>query len=605
MAKKYDHLSREDLIALHQKRDASRKLGLVWERDEIEHEATLNDDLVVLDLDESLSVGRGPHRNLIIEGDNFDALRYLNIAYKGRVKCIYIDPPYNTGNKDFVYNDHYVDKEDRFRHSTWLEFMYRRLVLAKELLRNDGVLLVSINDENRSRLELLMEQVLPGMRKGSLVWRTKDTGNDSGPRLSQVHEHILIFARPGFKFTGRPADRSKFRNPDNDSRGEWAPRPLTKAHDYTVRDNTYYPIQDPSTGYWYPCDPNRVWAYASEAKPSKKKKLQSETMEEFIRQGKIYFPPCKPSQVMRFETREALDIAIANGKGPVLPKKKTPLFNDKLPDLDFWADGKPIAPGRPSMKDYWKDKPEGERVAPLGSWITGMNEDFADDEDNEDAPLALASPRGGVATEEVKQILGAKVFDFPKPLQLIKNLVQQSTGKGDIVLDFFAGSGTTGQAVEELNREDGAARLFIMVSNTEATRDEPEKNVCRDITARRIGNTGGAFAYLRTRRIAMERLHSSIQHSQVWIALQQLHAGVVTPYAKGDLHLLDIADTDLYYVSKVSKTVIDTLIQRTRKKKPAVVFSWQPGLLTQRIASEHIAFGKIPEFLVDRFGGQK
>ncbi len=111
MAKRsYDHLSREDLIALLKKRDTERKLGLVWERDEIEHENALNSDFVAMDFVPELSVGEGPHRNLIIEGDNFDALRYLSIAYKGRVKCIYIDPPYNTGNKDFIYNDRFVEQ---------------------------------------------------------------------------------------------------------------------------------------------------------------------------------------------------------------------------------------------------------------------------------------------------------------------------------------------------------------------------------------------------------------------------------------------------------------------------------------------------------------
>lgn len=106
-----------------------------------------------------------------MEGDNFHALRSLRAAFKGRFKCIYIDPPYNTGNRDFVYNDAYLDKDDAFRHSTWLEFLYRRLSLVRDLLREDGVLLVSINDENRAYLELLLEQVWPCGRVGSFVWR--------------------------------------------------------------------------------------------------------------------------------------------------------------------------------------------------------------------------------------------------------------------------------------------------------------------------------------------------------------------------------------------------------------------------------------------------
>ena len=156
-----------------------------------------------------------------------DALRLLKATHAGKIRVIYIDPPYNTGNKDWVYNDHYVGANDRWRHSQWLEFLYRRLTLARDLLTPDGVIMVSINDENRSRLELLLDEVMPGRRLGSLVWRTKDTGNDLSQRFSHVHEHILVYANAGFKFNGRATDRSKFRNPDEDSRGDWSPQPLT------------------------------------------------------------------------------------------------------------------------------------------------------------------------------------------------------------------------------------------------------------------------------------------------------------------------------------------------------------------------------------------
>lgn len=149
---RYDDLSREQAINLLIKRDARRKLGLVWERDEIEHENALNDDFVVMDLDVGQSSDPdSAYQNLLIEGDNFDALRWLRMTHSGRVRVICIDPPYNTGNKDWVYNDHYVSKEDRFRHSTWLEFLYRRFLLARDLLTPDGVVVVFINDDNRAK----------------------------------------------------------------------------------------------------------------------------------------------------------------------------------------------------------------------------------------------------------------------------------------------------------------------------------------------------------------------------------------------------------------------------------------------------------------------
>ena len=133
MSERYADLTRDQLIATPRRRDLSRRLGLVWERDEIEHERILTDDLPLLALDAGLSNGVGPWANLLIEGDNFHALRSLRAAFKGRFKCIYIDPPYNTGNKDFVYNDAYLDKDDAFRHSTWLEFLCRRLALVRDL----------------------------------------------------------------------------------------------------------------------------------------------------------------------------------------------------------------------------------------------------------------------------------------------------------------------------------------------------------------------------------------------------------------------------------------------------------------------------------------
>jgi adenine-specific DNA-methyltransferase len=165
MPRDYDHLNREELLSLLKARDRrdSTKYGLVWEGNEIERDRALNSDFVALDLDRSLSTKDSAWTNLVIEGDNFDALRYLKMTFNGRIKCIYIDPPYNTGNKDFVYNDHFVAKEDLWRHSTWCEFMFQRLTLAKDLLREDGSLFVSIDDNEMPSLRLLLNQIFGEM----------------------------------------------------------------------------------------------------------------------------------------------------------------------------------------------------------------------------------------------------------------------------------------------------------------------------------------------------------------------------------------------------------------------------------------------------------
>lgn len=599
-----------------------RKLGLTWERNAIEHDEALNADLVLPRLVPELShnpaeVGeKFVHRNLIIEGDNFDALRLLKATHAGRVRVIYIDPPYNTGNKDWVYNDRFVGKTDRWRHSQWLEFLYRRLELARDLLAPDGVILVSINDENRARLEMLMDDVFPGRRLGSLAWRTKDTGNDLGQRFSHVHEHVLVYANPGFKFNGRPVDRSKFRNTDNDERGDWSPQPLTKSHTYTERGNTYYPIQNPVTGYWYPCDPDSVWRYASEHEIRKRLDndenavaaaldgLRSDPIEQLIEKRLIYFPPCKPEEIKQFDTHDALIAAIREDRGPILPKKKTPLLREELPDLDFWI-GKPIAPGRPSRKEHWTARPEEERLAPVSSWIAGINEEVNGDDEFIEAIITLRSTRGGVATDEVKSILGGKAFPYPKPLSLLKGLLEQSTKKEDTVLDFFAGSGTTGQALLQLNAEDGGRRHFILCSSTEANDKEPTKNICRDVCAARMrrvingynGNPGfnleqgGEFAYLRLDKVATADLpfEAKTENAMALLSLRLAHA-VWEPQGGVIQHIARADNCDIVLCREVNDQVVEELVAwpRTHGMQRIAVYCERPLALQEALEEQGI-----------------
>lgn len=215
---RYDGLSSAELVNLLERRDRERKFGLVWERNEIKADRGIEGEFVAATPVPELHERAAPWRNLVIEGENYDALRWLRMCWTGRVKCIYVDPPYNTGNKDWVYNDRYFDKDDRWRHSTWLEFLYRRFALARDLLTDDGVILVSINDENRAKLELLLDDVLPGMRKGSFVWRTRVGGNEGGDAyLSDNHEHILAYGNSDFRFGNTNKTFELYSNPNNDS----------------------------------------------------------------------------------------------------------------------------------------------------------------------------------------------------------------------------------------------------------------------------------------------------------------------------------------------------------------------------------------------------
>ncbi len=207
-----------------------KKLGLTWEADFIERDAALNSNMVFPELvaQDSLLDASETSGNLIIEGDNFDSLRLLKATHAGKIRVILIDPPYNTGNKDWVYNDSYLNKNNRWKHSTWLEFMYQRMVLARDLLTSDGVILICINDENRSRLELMMDEVMSGQRLGSMVWRTRQGSNaDQGCFMSSDHEHVLIYGNPGFAFKGFEKSYEMYSNPDDDPKGDWRSSDLT------------------------------------------------------------------------------------------------------------------------------------------------------------------------------------------------------------------------------------------------------------------------------------------------------------------------------------------------------------------------------------------
>jgi len=554
-----------------------QKLGLYWEASAIERDAALNADLVLPRLVEEwshtppLPLGEGwggvaVHRNLIIEGDNFDSLRLLKATHAGKIRVIYIDPPYNTGNKDWVYNDHYVGANDRWRHSQWLEFLYRRLTLARDLLTPDGVILVSINDENRARLEMLMDEVFPGLKLGSFVWKTRSGSNDEQALFSVDHEYVLVYGQPNFKFRGEDKDFAQYKNPDNDPRGRWKTGDLGKGHTRIERPNAYYPIQNPKTGVWYPCNPAVVWRFASESRIEDVTTLRAKTMEQYIREDKVIFPDPKAERVQIWETKEALLAAIKLGDVPVRPKTKTPLLTIDLPDLDFWV-GKPVGFGRPWFKRHLADVQSDLR--PVSSWIRG-----AVDDDIDDYSVGLSAQRSGTGEHSVNEILGFNAFSYPKPMSLIKGLLSQATYPNDIVLDFFAGSGTTAQAVLELNAEDNGSRRFILCSSTEANSKEPDKNLCRDVCAERMrrvikgyggkaGYTpeqGGEFAYLQLDKVEAADAHFEIDATHAFQLLALKRLGVVCAATKGAVQRLGrVEDCELLVCNEVNAESIATL----------------------------------------------
>lgn len=621
-SEKYADLSKEELIQLLESRAQRARFGLVWEANEIERDKALNSDFVALDLLPELSCPKtGPWRNLIIEGDNFDALRHLRMSFAGQVKCILIDPPYNTGKKDFVYNDHFVDSNNSWRFSTWLEFLYQRLVIARELLREDGVLFCCINDENRALLELLMNEVMPGKRVGSFVWRTRSGANDSKEYFRSVdHEYVLCYANPEFTFAGKTKSSSAYTNPDDDTRGAWINDNLVKAHNYKQRPNTFYPLQNPDTKVWYVCDPDNVWRFASKSRLKAGQQLRGKTIEQIIEEKKVLWP--KDDRTATYQNKANLIEAIENGSAPRnlrlgnTPEEKV-FWNE---EIDFWV-GKTMGYGKPRYKRHLSELKRSEK--PFSSWLipASFKKKEREDLDVEGVDVAVV---GGTSdgTSLVQEILGNKDFDYPKPLSLIQAFVRQTTSEQDIVLDFFAGSGTTAHAVLAQNEEDESERRFILVSSREETEEEPEKNVCRDVCARRvqrvidgysapmrqgtkqIAGLSGDFAYLRTRRIPVGSL-LEIDHSQVWTALQLAHRDTLVPFTNTPLLWAGDENEAICYVPRFRKADAPALREAVQASTAVTLYSWQPQFVQQQISAPHVTHLPIPETLALRFGLHK
>ena len=361
--------------------------------------------------------------NVFIEGDNLDALRMLQKSYRGKVKVIYIDPPYNTGSDDFVYNDDFSVKqkaylqaagvldEDGVRqiseiqtglkgrfHAGWLAFMYPRLKLARELLTDDGVIFISIDDNEQANLKLICDEIFGEENfVGNIAWK-KNTG-DNKPNFAFTHDNIFIYGKNPNVFPRQSLtkeQRQQYSNPDNDLRGDWAASDYRSKWTKQERKNLYYAITNPHTKEEiYPdshTDSKRVWGSNPESHASNE------------RNGLVWWGK--------------------DGKSKE-PKKKRFLSQHK----------------GTNTRSIWLD---------VGT--------------NEDASKMLRN----MFTD------ADKVFDNAKPVMLIKNLIRIILQNNDVALDFFAGSATTAHAVMQLNAEDGGNRKFILVQLPEMI--DPKKS---------------------------------------------------------------------------------------------------------------------------------
>lgn len=343
--------------------------------------------------------------NLYIEGDNLEVLKLLQESYLGKVKMIYIDPPYNTGN-DFIYNDdfkisieEYVEEQGEFDddgnrmfkntetngrfHSDWCSMIYSRLMLARNLLSDEGMIFISIDDKEVDNIKKICVEIFGESNfVGNMIWQSR-TSISNDDEVSTNHNHTLIFSksRAKLQFGGELIDINEYSNPDNDVRGPWKLVPIDANH---TGGATVFPIKNPKTGVEYYPPNGRVWCY------------NAKTVEDLMKDGRIKFGLTDESS----------------------PKRKL-YYNERIK--------------------------KGDKKTP-SSII-----------------LDAGTTKDGT-TSIMKLFDGKKVFDYPKSVEFMKKLVRYGTYDGEgIILDFFSGSSTTAQAVIELNVEDNGNRKYMMV----------------------------------------------------------------------------------------------------------------------------------------------
>ena len=406
--KELEGLSNDEKSALLGLLRSHKKYGLVWEDKPEDVEERLKDSLPVLtEVKERAIISDSPDapNHIRIEGDNLEALTALSYTHEGKVDVIYIDPPYNTGNKDFTYNDNYVDGEDSYRHSKWLSFMNKRLKIAKRLLKESGVIFISIDDNEYANLKLLCDEVFGESNLVASICRQAIKGGSRALNIKSVHDYVLIYAfnqsllNP---FTGEEKEKIDFNL--QDEKGYYIKgRELNKWGAGSRREDSpsmWFPITAPNGDEVYPI---RNDGSEGRWRWGKKKLLQA------VKDGDVIF-----------EKRD-------NGTYVVYEK---------------------VRKQKSTTKQY-------------STW-------FADNYIN------------AKGSESLKAVFNTmmSIFDYAKPVELIHDLIFMSNCKDGIILDFFAGSGTTLHATMQLNDEDEGTRQCIIVTNN-------ERNICEDITFER------------------------------------------------------------------------------------------------------------------------
>lgn len=480
--------------------------------------------------------------NMIIHGDNLLALKSLLPQYAGRVKCIYIDPPYNTGNEGWVYNDNVNDPrikkwlgevvgkegDDLSRHDKWLCMMYPRLKLLQKLLADDGAIFISIDDNEQANLKLICDEIFGSNNfQATFIWHSRQRADSRNVSMvSTDHEYVLAYGKSNnFRFKGTSIDISKYKNPDNDPRGPWASIDLSGLANAQQRPNLHYNIVDPKTGIVYPPNPNRGWSKSKE------------NIERMITEGRILFP--------------------------------------KSPN------------GRPREKKFLKD---------LNNKYTGFSS-------------VLSKENSGFTTDGTRILRAINLkeqFAFPKSVQLVETLINQITDENSIVLDSFAGSGTTAHAVLKANQTDGGQRKFILIEMMDYADSITAERVKRVIRGygegkKAVAGTGGSFSYyeLGAPLFTGEYLNEDVSIAKIrqYIYFMETRQPLPEAHDAGPYYLGSYYDTAYYFCyQKDQATTLNWDFLKTIKKKAVqyVIYADTCSLSESELERCRITFKKIP-----------
>lgn len=440
---------------LHQLLTETPKYGLVWEDTPEEVYDELKEEIPVLNEDRSKAIVNGNEypNHVIIEGDNLHALTDLCYTHAGKIDVIYIDPPYNTGNKDFVYNDQFIDKENSYRHSKWLSFMERRLLLAKVLLSDRGVIFIQIDDNEQANLSLLCNEIFGEWNAIGPIIQNKLNAKNDTVNIQKNHEFILCF-------------RKVIRYKDNNST-RILPNIVVKAFSekevYKDGQRFYY-LNDsittrgdggtlnarPNLGYSFYYNPQTsdlipLADYDVEkAKTSNDESLIYSSDQQLISKGYIFIRPPKVRGKLGCWT---WDINKAKRDKDLLVVIKTKNRYNVV-----------------------------KRTFVNASDVVKRDDRYYYEKVNFSNSKSILEFSTNDGTTELRNVLGNNVnFNNPKNVELIKYLLLSSTKDDSLVLDFFAGSGTTLHATMELNKEDGGHRQCILVTNN-------ENKICEEVT---------------------------------------------------------------------------------------------------------------------------